>query len=931
MLTSSVIDEVDSKFTSDSEMDLDLPSGNLKKKIAIRVYESSDAENDNRSIADNASANSEDDDQSSISSSSSSNPSGRKDYIQDSELEDNTQCLNSQSRTRNPYIESHKKKVSPKKAKKFLSNEFIINSDIDGLDEPEGSSSEGSLSARSGNELDVADGSTDRIIRRRTSSKNKPKRIKKANEFVKASGEDFKTTLKFVGYDSESDYDSYNEFESEAEAEADDESGQITKNAKNKTNSTNKISTSKIKKPKESLKSVLKESESLLRRQEPVSLPIDVIKPRSLNLVLNEALATNSKAPKEAIKMVIEEKRRMQRMKLEKLLGKERMSDLIKDNPRIGHDKLDETVEIQVIERVEDEKAPLNGEAEEVIVEKIKFKLVDLPDKHFDPTQKKRKSQSTPEAVASYRAHLQIQKKSSIEVLNEQLREKIAAQSDALLVHKQQSRVAHLKALRIKEEAREHARRMKEVQREREIKAKREKKCGGADLFSQSKKKFEGIERRPLEDNGNIDGAAADDKDYNFMNFKPQIKAKVIISSDEEDEEATETESASSTDSDDSDADLLNLGNESECEQDCNEELPEMDEAMTALLSGKFESEPEPEETNNDNVATDSVSKGQKYRSEFIDDEASDEDEEMEGDDLADEEALELDMRKSKFIAESSDEEEDGDRYDTIQFINQDARRKDEEITNRLMAKYGKHMLAEEEELLDNLGKRYGVVGKDRKSEADFKGLSHVGNKMYGDDEDIQKLLDPIEQKKRKLAALGPWNILQRQRTLEAADDEFCFKDETAIKRPSHRDFERDDHESSDYYASETDGTDLETADDLENDDEKYYEAVESGLQSRVEEMLDAELLDREEVQVQASESLSAHLNAISVNADENAVPLVTVAFEGKVGRTAGVTVPHANAKLRSRLLALQQETDDSGEGNGSADRKGVFKGFTFK
>ena len=58
-------------------------------------------------------------------------------------------------------------------------------------------------------------------------------------------------------------------------------------------------------------------------------------------------------------------------------------------------------------------------------------------------------------------------------------------------------------------------------------------------------------------------------------------------------------------------------------------------------------------------------------------------------------EAMELDMRKSKFIAESSGDEEDNDPYNTIQFINEADKRKDEEITNRLMAKLGKHMIAE--------------------------------------------------------------------------------------------------------------------------------------------------------------------------------------------------------------------------------------------
>ena len=42
----------------------------------------------------------------------------------------------------------------------------------------------------------------------------------------------------------------------------------------------------------------------------------------------------------------------------------------------------------------------------------------------------------------------------------------------------------------------------------------------------------------------------------------------------------------------------------------------------------------------------------------------------------------------------------------------------------------------------------------------------------------IFKIVGPDRTEERKLAALGSWNILQRQRTIEAADEEFRFKDE---------------------------------------------------------------------------------------------------------------------------------------------------------
>ena len=112
--------------------------------------------------------------------------------------------------------------------------------------------------------------------------------------------------------------------------------------------------------------------------------------------------------------------------------------------------------------------------------------MVDLPDKHLNFEKQKG---TCNEVVAGYRVHLQSLKKSSIELLNEQLKSRISAQSDTLIMHKQQVRAAQLTAQRVKTEAREHARHMREV-KGKELKAKKSK-CEGQGCSVRSKKKYE--------------------------------------------------------------------------------------------------------------------------------------------------------------------------------------------------------------------------------------------------------------------------------------------------------------------------------------------------------------------------------------------------------------------------------------------------------
>ena len=297
----------------------------------------------------------------------------------------------------------------------------------------------------------------------------------------------------------------------------------------------------------------------------------------------------------------------------------------------------------------------------------------------------------------------------------------------------------------------------------------------------------------------------------------------------------------------------------------------------------------------------------------FIDDEASDENEEKENDEI-DEEALQEEMQKSNFIVDSC--ESDVDSVELRAFANDRARRDDYDMEQRLIAKFGNHFdEGEEDELINSLGNKYGLT-EDQQSTTITKKRSLMSQSSL--DDDIRKLLDPIEQKKRKLAALGSLNILTRQRQVEAASEEFQF-----IKRTTATVSDC----SSDYYA--TDDSDSEGCRD--SDGGGYYEEIESGLQSRVEEMLDEEMLDGEEIQVQANESLSIHLqtftNENSENIKDNIITTTSATTNiSSTSKSRGVAVPTADAKLKSRLFALQQENDDIAGVNNNSEK---FKGFS--
>lgn len=847
--------------SSDEEINLDVPMISKKKFVNRILSESDDNEDEvDRNNLDSSSVSSDNE-----SESMEESPVKPFDRIK----------RNSKTTTKEP------------KKQEYLSTEWIVDSDTD----------DGGANHDPSN---PAPPSSSPIKMKKNKTQNKAKAQKSPkNEFKRAS-EDFKSTLKLMSYGSEEEESDVND----ADLEDDNvNNSQESKNANSKP--------AKIKKPKETLKSVLKESEALLRRLEPVELPINVSKPKSLSLILSEALAANSRSPVEARKRVIEEKRKIQRARLEKLLGAERMARLSLDDPKIGQSKLDESIEIDI--KVDaDEKAVEGGEE---VVEKVKVKLVDLPDKHFN-SNNSRSLTGTPSKridskASGYRVHLQTLKKASIETLNRQLQEKIQAQSSAFMAHHQREREIQIAAKRAEAAKKEQKRRMKEAQKEKELREKREKKAEGSKLFKSDQ--YEGIER-PSVSETEITGISSDADQLDGLIKTKKAAVKIILSDDSEDF---------------SDSELLNLEEAENCDSE---------DGLDGLLSGKFESEASGNETvgenNNEfddlpevNLAIERSASKQKVtmeqprkQSAFIDDEASDEDEVRDAEEI-DELALQEEMLKSKFIASDDSEVEGDDEFELIKFVNEKRMKEDLESTRKYAERYQNHLdeegLADEMGIFDDLGLKYGLINYDKTEGEEGKAMS------AGADSELKKLL--LQQKKRKLEALGP-NPLRTRRfdlddSLEAG--EFRFKTQDHFHSTSEPDFYTD--ESSNDSA----------VDDSSYEEDDLYERQESGLQSKVNEEADFE-----EEQVRAAVDLDQRLKSVNIlnnsneNNNENSVTTSSSTSTNSNTNTINtkstsstrpqaLSVPKADAKFKAKLMALQGETEETGN-------NAVFKGFTY-
>ncbi|TEB18752.1 hypothetical protein C9890_0326 [Perkinsus sp. BL_2016] len=823
-------------------MDLDLPMirKKLTAKTGSRILSDNSEDNDKDNIEDSGSLDS-------ISSDSFTNDSSQ------------TTLKTSKNTTK----------------KQFLSTEWIVDSDSDdgGAD---------------------YDPSKPRPVtpqkKEKASTSYKSKKVDKS-DFKKAS-EDFKSRLMFISSELE---DTSNEELSGAEsnsesdgneADSDDRSGNVAKtNLKSKPKSKLKSkppSNNVVKKPKETLKNVLKESEALLRRVEPFELCVSVPKPKSLNLVC-EALAANSRSPAEARKRVMEEQRKLQRNRLEKFLGPERMAKLKLDDPKIGQTKLDETVEVELrTSNFEDEKA--NEGSEGVTIERIKMKLIDLPDKHFHPGFQGFK-RNDPNSTAGYKVHLQGQKKASIETLNRQLEEKIAAQGSAFMAHHHRAREAQAIARRTKAAEREKTKRLREAKKDMELKEKRERKAEGGDLFSS--KKYEGIERiEKYHEAHEVEQEA--EIEFEKENIKIRKAVKIVLSDD----------------SDEGCAELLDLDLEPETEDERN--------SISGLLSGKFESDPEEEESENENdpylkndidpelllptmneaiqlqksMISISPSSHKHKQSAFIDDEASDEDEERQNEEI-DEAALQEEMVRSKFIA-SDTEFEDDNAEEMLKFRNAKQMKDDEELTKRLVSRLGRHVQDDDDEMLNELGNKYGLMNstsnnrsrrKENENENEYCGAAD-------EDDELKSLL--LAQKRKKIDALGTDSFMNRKRSQFNTNDdveEFQFKGTEMCHQSS---------DQSDFYSSASE-TETEKDDDSSSSDEgSIYEREESGLQSRLNEQVDVE-----EEQVQAAVGLDRSLNYMVGNGLGLGIGLGLGNVNSK-GVYDGLTVKSVNETVKS-------------------------------
>lgn len=846
MLSFTEIDEnrnVDNLESGEEEMNLDLPV--VTKKVLSgnrnRILSDSDMEEDSN--------NSEKSSSEMMSNSFNSNSIS---YATSENESNASQSRNSKSGTK-----------SSSKQKQYLSTEWIVDSDTD----------DGGADADHDPSKPPPPPSSSPI---RTKKSRNPKSPK--IDFKRAS-EDFKSTLK-LGWDIEEDEDA-------SECDSERKHSETDGNEADSDDINTKV---KVKKPKEKLKNVLKESESLLRRINPVELNLEVPRPKSFDLILSEALAVNSRSPIEARKRVIEEKRKAQQARMEKLLGAERMARLSLDNPKIGQFKLDEAVEIDV--QVLDEKATEGSE--DVLIEKVKVKLVDLPDKHFHTHQRNTPLKNS--TTATYKVYLQSQKKASIELLNRQLQEKIAAQGNAFIAHHQREREAQAAAKRSQAAKKEQIRRSKEAKKELELSERREKKAEGGDLFTSEK--YSAIERRPVDLGDSNDETVEEEEDSLAVNRiihdEPVIKFKKstvkIVCSDDSGDEDTDLLDLDSNVSDDERDSLSGLlsgkfdSDNSEGEDDLLE-LPDVDSAMEIVKNRQIKEAA---------ATTKFIKENTRKPSEFIDDEASDEDEEREVEDI-DEMELQEEMLQSKFIA-SSDEEENADEL--IEYLNEKNKKEDEEITKRMVARYGRHFdeYDGETEMLNALGNKYGISNK--------LGIIHGrhGREQFSkdddDDDELKKLL--FEQKKRKIDAIGgPRNPKRYDLNL---DD-----DEGIVNFPNHN---SSHHASSDneFYAADS-------SDSFDDSDNNYYEREESGLQSKLNEEADLE-----EEQVQAAVDLDRKLSTMNYLPVKKKTPAWV--------STPALSVPKGDAKLKSKLMALLGCENDEGSGGNNSDRSKVFKGF---
>ncbi len=725
-----------------------------------------------------------------------------------------------------------------------------------------------------------------------TTSKNQ-KKVFKSAETIESESESF------VGKENGETAEEANENENEEENEF-SQLSQDSQNAK---------PLKRQKKPKESLKALLKETGALIRETSMVELPINVAKPKILSSILNEALATAAQSTekgRQAQKALIEEKRRAQQSRLQQLLGPERLAQLAREKPKIGAEA---------------------GLSEEFIVAPGEsLKLVNLPDA--------RSGNSMPRKRTGFAAHLPRHTPASIDLLNEKLSEKIAAQSTKAAARISAQFAQEAAKARAIAAAAEKKRQLDLAEKERKLELKRQAASAGP--------KFKNAAEKPV-------------KKMTAQTTLQPMRPKIIFSDDSEDEKQVIRVREEDPEFVDYDADLAEEGfvvdeataseledesteaefSEEETDEDlpCPEalkaelgkspyalkdELEKSPDAFDALLSGKFSSVVSANLTKKSShqepLKVELVKA--KRRSNFVDDEAEDEDEELDAE-MFDEEAMERELLESKFIAEDDDDYED------------------EEGQADTRATFHKLQMQEESRMLDRITEKFAK----KTPGEDF--LDHLETK-YNDDEyeefepEITKISVSTEMKLQKLAAVKSFNpaYLRQGGAVQKATREFLFPEEIkAAERRERAYFAQVDpamppqsHPSSDFYSSATDES---AAEDFDKDDEEEQDEK-AMYEEEGQDAVPAEI-DLENDQVEASESLNSAMKSMneisfdfsSFNSTTSTAPAKNILLPNN--KQASAMVPKAKEAMKAKLAALQQTEE------GPAPGAKVFKGFIGK
>ena len=687
----------------------------------------------------------------------------------------------------------------------------------------------------------------------------------------------------------------------------------------------------KLKKPKESLKALLKETGALIRQTAAVELPISVAKPKPFSSILNEALATaaqSTESGRQAHRALLEEKRRAQQTRLQKLLGPERLAQLSSERPKIGG------------------QAGLNEEFRVSPGETLK--LVNLPDGRGNS------SSSTPRKRTSYALQLPRHTPASIDVLNEKLAEKIAAQSTRAAARISAQIAQEAARARAVAAAAERKRQAQLAEKERKLEAKRQEVKAGRPNFQEASAKPAPLKKnlkatlalqpmKPriiLSDDDEAEPLipsrkVAVEEDPEFVDYDADLAEEgfVVSQGEEEDEELDELEDESEAEFSENETDDDGLPAELS-------KVKPLQVNLDAFLSGKFDSQTSTTQKQASQARELKVELVKtKRRSNFLDDEAEDEDEDEELDaEMYDEEALEQEMLESKFIADEGDDDGGEGSFDP-RAVHHELKIKEEmQLLDRLATKFAKKP-SKEDAFLARLESKYSA------------GALEDEDEEFDEDEVDDGHGSASQRKLIKLAELERFNpaYLQKSRRSEIkATREFLFPEEVKAAQQRERAYldqsnadanvhghshsYPSSHPSSDFYSSAAE--DSETDFEKQEEEEEAEAEDEKAMYEQEGDNIPAEI-DLENDQVEASESLNATLksmNEISFdfsnsNTNDDAFHCNSSLLQSTLtssGKAASVMVPRAKDAMKAKLVAMQQSEE------GPTGNK-VFKGFASK